>query len=966
MTGDKRAKAAPFSIVGLGASAGGLEALEAFLKHVPRNSGMAFVIVQHLDPTHKGIMPELLQRATSMDVHQVTDQMKIEPNRVYVIPPNAYMSVLRGVLHLFTPTESRGVRLPIDFFLRSLAEDRKERSIGIILSGMGSDGTLGLRAIKERAGLALVQDPASAKFEMMPRSVIDAGLADVVAAPEELAERIIQYSQRFPRHVEKGQEVPIKGALGAIEKITILLRNETGHDFSQYKKSTFLRRIERRMAIHQINELESYVRYLQGNPQELNLLFKELLIGVTNFFRDPQEWALLQKEVLPQLLARRSAGMTLRAWSVGCSTGEEAYSLAIAFREAASALPPEAAFTLQVFATDLDAGAIEKARQGLYPNNIAEDVSPDLLRRYFVKEGESYRVRKDIREMVTFAVQNVISDPPFIKLDLLLCRNLLIYLTSELQKKLLPLFHYALRPDGVLFLGTAESRGQLTDLFVPVAPESRMFRRLNTSPVEPVEFPAAGLPAGGAVGKPERTVFPAANLQSLADQVLLRHFSPCAVLVSEGGDIVYISGKVGAFLEIASGKANLNIFAMAREGLRHELATAFSRALRQQEPVTVKAVKFASDGRKMCVDLSVQFLTEPEPLRGLVLVVFNERPVQRERRVKLGGTVDAARVGELEDELQSTREALQSSREEMQTSQEELKSVNEELQSTNEELQSTNEELTTSKEELQSMNEELQTVNMEQKEQLEKMSVMNNDMSNLLNSTDIPTVFLDSRFNVRRFTPGATKLFKLMPVDVGRPLSDLVTSLVYPEMLEDATEVVRTLAFREKQVMTANGRWFTVRILPYRSVAGIIDGVVMTFTDISTVKKLEAERLRSEKMIRSVIEALRCVMVCISRDWKIMEFNIEAERVLGCRRDDVVGKNYLELFVPEQTREKVAAEMEKLFSGQPGQSITIALRIGDGTVRNIRWFASRLQEEGMGEEAVMVAIGTDAAPSTGT
>ncbi|HEY5975896.1 MAG TPA: chemotaxis protein CheB, partial [Geobacteraceae bacterium] len=525
-----------FPIVGIGASAGGLEALEQFLRHVPVKSGMAFVIVQHLDPTHKGIMPELLQRTTGMKVSQVADRLRVKPDCVYVIPPNKDMSILHGVLHLFEPTAPRGLRLPIDFFLRSLAEDRQEHSIGVILSGMGSDGTMGLRAIKEKAGVALVQEPASAKFDSMPRSAIDAGLADLVAPAEELPGKIVDYL-RHALVIAKADGPLEEKDQSALEKVLILLRARTGQDFSLYKKNTVYRRIERRMSIHQIDRIASYVRYLQENPQEVELLFKELLIGVTSFFRDPAAWEQLQGEVIPALLAGHPDGGILRAWSAGCSTGEEAYSLAIAFKEALDQVKPTTKPALQIFATDLDRDAIDQARQGLFPANIAADVTAERLQRFFTKEENGYRVSKEIREMVTFATQNIIMDPPFTKLDILICRNLLIYLTPELQKKLLPLFHYSLNPGGALFLGSAETVSAFAALFAPLNIKSRLFRRRESVlPAEPVAFPASFVPALPGVPKELKIVKPAANLQTLADQLLLQHFSPPAVLVNDKGD----------------------------------------------------------------------------------------------------------------------------------------------------------------------------------------------------------------------------------------------------------------------------------------------------------------------------------------------------------------------------------------------------------------------------------------------
>jgi len=848
-----RRDSAFFPIIGIGASAGGLEALEQFLRHVPEKCGMAFVVVQHLDPTHKGIMPELLQRATAMEVFQVRDRMRVRPDCVYVIPPNKDMSVLHGVLHLFEPTAARGLRLPIDFFLRSLAEDRQERSIGVILSGMGSDGTMGLRAIKEKAGVALVQEPGSAKFDSMPKSAIDAGLADLVAPAEDLPGKIIDFLRHALIIDKTGPPLEEKDR-SSLEKVLILLRGTTGHDFSLYKKNTVHRRIERRMSIHQISRIADYVRYLQENSQEVELLFKELLIGVTSFFRDPAAWEQLRGDAIPALLAGRPAGGTLRAWSVGCSTGEEAYSLAIAFKEALEQVKPTENITLQIFATDLDRDAIDKARQGVYPANIAADVSPERLHRFFIKEENGYRVGKEIRETVTFAVQNVIMDPPFTKLDILICRNLLIYLTPELQKKLLPLFHYSLTPGGILFLGSAESVSAFTELFAPLNIKSRLFRRRESVLTnEPLAFPPSFVPALPGGPQEVRILKPEANLQSLADQLLLQHFSPPAVLVNAQGDILYISGRTGKYLEPAAGKANWNIFAMAREGLRFDLGSAFQKATRQKEAIVVRGLKVGTNGGTQTVEITVQSIEEPEALRGMLMIVFTDVAPPPDKKTpgrSKPGAARGARVLELEQELLHAREELHTTREEMQSSQEELKSTNEELQSTNEELQSTNEELTTSREEMQSLNEELQTVNAEQQSKLEDYLRANDDMRNLLNSTGIVTVFLDNELRVRRFTTGADKLFKLIPGDVGRPLSDIASDLLYPGMTEEAREVLRTLVFSEKQIAATDGRWFSVRIMPYRTMEDVIGGVVITFANITESKALEAE-------LREVIARLK-------------------------------------------------------------------------------------------------------------
>lgn len=512
--------APPFPIVGIGASASGLE---AFLGRVPEKSGLAFVVIQHLDPTHKGLMPELLQRATDMEVFLVKDDLEVKPDCVYVIPPNRDMSILHGKLQLFEPSEPRGLRLPIDFFLRSLAEDQQQYAVGVILSGMGSDGTIGVRAIKEKGGLVLAQEPASAKFDSMPRSVINAELADLIAPAGAIPGKILEFLSHA-RVIAKTPRPLGEEEQNSQAKILILLRSKTGHDFSMYKKNTLDRRIERRMSIHKLVKISAYVRYLQENPQELELLFKELLIGVTNFFRDREAWDKLRDEVIPALLEEHRDGEVLRAWSVGCSTGEEAYSLAIVFKEALEQIKSEMNFTLQIFATDLDKDGIDRARPGIYPVNIAADVSPTRLRRFFVQEEGSYRVGKEIREMVTFATQNVVKDPPFTRLDILICRNLLIYLTPEVQKRLLPLFHYSLNPSGVLFLGSSESVSASGELFAPLSTKLRLFGRRETVQVDQLVFPSAFPPALSGETSTLTAAKPMPNLQSLADQVLLQDF----------------------------------------------------------------------------------------------------------------------------------------------------------------------------------------------------------------------------------------------------------------------------------------------------------------------------------------------------------------------------------------------------------------------------------------------------------
>ena len=844
-----------FPIVGIGASAGGLEAIELFLQNVPEKSNMAFVIVQHLDPTHKGIMVELLQRITSMKVMQVKDRTVIQANCVYIIPPNKDMSILHGVLHLLDMVSPRGLRLPIDFFFRSLADDQQDNSIGVILSGMGSDGTLGLRAIKEHAGTVFVQEPANAKFDGMPRSAIDAGLADVIAKVDELPAKIIAINSHVPRITKLSQSDESKTS-SSLEKILILLRSQTRHDFSQYKKSTVYRRIERRMSIHQIDKITTYVHLLQENPNELEFLFKELLIGVTSFFRDPEMWEELKNKVIIPLIKNNKRNYVIRAWIPGCSTGEEAYSLAIIFREAVKKLKAASNITLQIFATDLDHDAIVKAREGLFPPNIAADVSSERLNKFFIEKENGYQIINSVRDMVIFAQQNIIMDPPFTKLDILCCRNLLIYFTTELQKKLIPLFHYTLNPDGTLVLGNAETIGSFSTLFKPIENRSKIYERLNSGILtEPVLFPSAFTSAVSIAMKNQKPSKPVTNIQMLADQVLLQQFSPAAVLVNNKGDIFYITGRTGKYLEPAAGKVNWNVFAMVHPGIRSELNTAFQNVVRKKVAAKIKNISFGTKEEPHVIDLTIQPINEPEALKGMFMITFSDvlpEYLQVKSQVKKHRPgVSGSHAKELEQELEKARYDVQAINEEMQTSQEELKSTNEELQSTNEEIQSTNEELTTSKEEMQSMNEELQTVNRELQAHVDELSRTNNDMKNLLDSTDIATLFLDNSLNVRRFTNRTTEITKLIQSDVGRPITDIASDLIYSELETDVKNVLRNLISIEKEIPADDGQWYLVRVLPYRTLENTIDGVVITYTNITVMKNLESELRKIQSQLET-------------------------------------------------------------------------------------------------------------------
>jgi len=902
-TKQKTSTSLSFPIVGIGASAGGLEALEQFFANMPKDNGMAFVVIQHLDPNHVGIMPELLQRTTDMKVLQVTDHLQVKANHVYVIPPNKSMSILNGYLHLFEPTETRGLRLPIDIFFRSLADDQQGKSVGIILSGMGSDGSLGLKAIKEKNGIVLVQDPLTAKFNGMPNSALYAVTVDIKAAANELPSKLISILKYIPAIADK-PVIDDKNKTN-LEKIVILLRTQTGHDFSFYKKNTLFRRIERRMAIHQIDKIASYVRFLQDNPKELDILFKELLIGVTNFFRDAAVWKMLKEKVLPDLFDELPNGHVMRVWITGCSTGEEAYSFAIIFKEAYEKLKHSKNLTLQIFASDIDKDAIEIARKGVFSSNIIADVSSERLSQFFTNSDTNYSVNTSIREMIVFAPHDVSKDPPFTKLDFLLCRNLLIYMEAELQKKLMNLFHYSLNAGGLMLLGSAEHINSQERLFTTIDAKLRFYKRSVTPiEIEQMDFPSSFSHSTKRLKEDTTLVNDAINIQTFADQLLLQKFAPASVLINQEGDILYITGRTGKYLEPAAGKANMNIFAMARDGLRNELSGAIRKTKLNYEPIILRNVKIGNNGGTQFVDVTFQATEKPDAFKGTIMIVFADvtvLPKPLSRKTKTGKQTSNIHEQESAVELQRTLEELQSTREEMQTSQEELKSTNEELQSTNEELQSTNEELTTSKEEMQSLNEELQTLNSELQSKVGEFSESNNDMKNLLNSTDIATLFLDKELNIRRFTNQITKIIQLRPTDVGRPFTEIVSDLQYPEIVDHAREVLYTLIFKESDISTNDGRWFTVRIMPYRTLDDRIEGLVITFIDITVAKKLEAKLAAA-----NIEEKEKRLAELVVANKELAFQNKEKQK----RADELVIANK-ELIIQNKEKENLKAELKK-------------------------------------------------------
>jgi two-component system CheB/CheR fusion protein len=875
-----------FPIVGIGASAGGLAAFETFFSGMPKDvdPGMAFVLVQHLAPDHKSLLADLIRRYTRMPVFEVEDGMPVHINSIYIIPPSYDMALMHGSLQLLAPALPRGQRLPIDFFFRSLAQDQRDHAIGIVLSGSGSDGTLGVRAIKGEDGMVMVQSPEDCEFDAMPRSAIATCLVDYQLPAAQMAAQLIRYAAQVQRRPYLS---PVAEDMNeaALKKIFLLLRTQTGHDFSNYKPSTITRRIERRMAVNQVESIEGYVKYLQQTPTEVQLLFGDLLIGVTHFFRDAEAFQVFESQAIPKLFADKPVGSLIRVWSIGCSTGEEAYSIAILLQEHLQKL--KQSYAIQVFATDLDGRAISTARGGLYPASIAVDLTPERLARFFTAEadGSGYRIHKTIRDMLVFSEQNVIKDPPFSKLDLISCRNLMIYLNADLQKKLMPLFHYALNAQGILFLGTSEGVGEFSELFSVLDRKAKLYQRkahylglqrltLGSIPSMVASRDVASRDSRDKearnqsdIGVEARVVskkIVKSSLREWVEQALLQHLAPVGVLVNAAGDIFYVHGRSGLFLEPMSGDVAVNnILKMAREGLRPALYGALQKATLTQQSL---ALSVKTNGHFTPVNLHIRPLTaDATQQQPLYLVVLEQATPKAESAIVLTDSAlpnsapdDAnadAQIAALRQELRAKDDYLQSAQEELESSNEELKSANEEMQSVNEELQSTNEELETSKEELQSVNEELATVNTELQTKLADLTQANNDMNNLLAGTGVATVFVDLQLRILRFTPIATQIINLITSDIGRPVSHLVCNLkAYDSLVTDVQAVLQSLIPKELEVQTHTGTWYTMRIQPYRTLDNVIEGAVITFADIT-------EAVRTREALHDANQLLRLAVV---------------------------------------------------------------------------------------------------------
>jgi two-component system CheB/CheR fusion protein len=860
---EMQGSAGDFPIVGIGASAGGLAAIEEFFAAMPRDKaiGVAFVLVQHLSPDHKSILIDLVKRYTSMPVFLVEDGMQVQPDCVYIIPPSRDMALLNGKLQLLEPGSPRGLRLPIDFFFRSLAQDRKERAICVVLSGTGTDGSLGLKAVKGEGGMAMAQSLDSAAYDGMPRSAVLTGVVDYVLPPAKMPEQLIAYVGHAFRNRPQEIVPPQPAATDFLQKIFLLLRTQTTHDFSLYKRNTVQRRVERRMAVAQIERIEDYVHYLRDTPLEVDTLFRELLIGVTSFFRDPQAFESLREHVIVPHLSDPSRE-SLRVWVPGCSTGEEAYSIAILIREHLDQRKKN--MPIHIFATDIDSLSVEKARAGIYPDSIAADISAERLERFFTKDESSYHIHKNIRDMVVFAKQDVLKDPPFSRLDLITCRNLLIYLDTDAQKMILPMFHYALNQNGHLFLGNSETVGEFSDLFAAVDKKWKLYRQEGVVSIRPQRgiYPPPLAPAVPARwNHPRRDTAQPVAARDLAEQALLEGYIPSSVLINSELQVLYIHGRTGKYLEPASGDASLNLLAMARDGVRMELAAAVRTAIVQKIPVRYEGLKVKSNGNTSIVNLIVQPVTKPEAARGLLMVIFEDVTPVPPGEVDVPSdpkTDQDRRLAVLERELRSKEEYLQATVEELQTSNEELRSINEEAQSANEELQSANEELETSREELQSLNEELLTVNNELQTKIEQLSQASDDMNNLLSGTNIGTIFVDRQMNIKRFTAAATQISNFIKTDLGRPLGDIVSQLVgYDRLVEDTQAVLNTLIPNVAEVQVRGGQWYQMKIQPYRTLQNVIEGAVLTFVEITREKELLESLRESERRNRELLESIR-------------------------------------------------------------------------------------------------------------
>ncbi|AWN23830.1 chemotaxis protein [Deinococcus irradiatisoli] len=905
--------APPVAVVGLGGSAGSLDAFERFFVGLPLGSELAFVVVSHLDPHQESLMPEILQRCTVLPVLLIQDDMALKADHIYVTPPGFSVGVQGGRLRLEALERAQGHI--IDAFFSSLARDRGEQAVGVILSGMGQDGTAGLQAIKAAGGQVLVQDPQSAEFSSMPEAAIKTGLADVVLPAEDIAPRLYELVTHTALLAPGDLEAEGQTEL---QKILLLVRSRTGQDFTGYKVSTLVRRIDRRMKSQRIPALGRYLRFLIETPGEVEALAQDLTINVTRFFRDPDAFARLKEHLRSTLMIREPDQVAVRVWVAGCSTGEEAYSVAIVLHELMEELGRP--LSVQVFATDIDPQAIATARLGLYPHSIAQIVSAQRLGRYFKPSEEGYQIQGFIRESVVFAQHNTFSDPPFTRLDLLCCRNLLIYLKTELQRHILAVFHYALKPGGLLFLGTSETLGPEREHFSTLDSHWRIYRRGQEA--------ARPLPSGQIVARGEssllrRTALPfqpdlrpqQRTLSQQAQRVLLTQYAPPAVVINLQGEILFVSGQTGRYLELPSGTPSPNnVLEMVQDNLRYDLAAAINTLKREPRELKVRSHLTGPSG-SVLLEITLRPLHGPE--QGLLLLIFHEQPASDAPRQD-APSEPYDMVQALRQELHHTRETLQATVEEAFISVEELKSTNEEYQTTIEELKSTNEELMTSKEELQSLNEELITTNSEHQRIISELGQANDDMNNLLESAGIATLFLGNDFKIKRFTPRFANVIRLLPGDIGRPIGDFHLKLRYPHFQRDVAQVLSTLLPFETQVQTDDGHWFLMRITPYRTASNFIDGVVVAFTNLDSVKVLEEQASISARYAQALLERMPDAVMVFNGQKQLLAANPAFYRLLRTTPARSQGHSIDQLGLDQLALKEVQNALNQLLAdGQP-------------------------------------------------
>jgi two-component system, chemotaxis family, CheB/CheR fusion protein len=853
----------PTRVVGIGGSAGGLEAFSELLRHLPKNTGMTFVFIQHLEPKQTTRLPEILSRITDMPVEVSADGTVMKQNSIYVMPAGMDLALRGGQLRLQPRTDTAGRHLPIDHFFRSLAEEQGEKAVVVILSGMGNDGTVGIKAVKENGGITLAQDEGSAQHGSMPVAAISSGFIDMVGNPRRIAAELVRLARNRPLKTSR------KPALheNSLKAIFTLLRGKTEVDFSQYRKTTVRRRLQRRMAVHRIESLEAYLTFLKRHPDEADILYNEMLIHVTEFFREPETFEVFQSLVLPRLLEKRAPNDPIRIWLPGCSTGEEAYSLAIIvteFFDSRSESPG-----IQIFATDVSDRVLEIARKGVFDQGIEPHVSKERLRRFFTKVDRGYQINKQIRDLCVFARQNVLRDPPFSRLDIISCRNVLIYFEPVAQKKLIPFFHYALKPGGFLLLGGAESVGSFSDLFEPIDQKTKLFakRSVQSPPLSNLDVELAGPKEPALRDLAAQAGMMQPDIRRETDRVLMAKYCPPAFVVDNSMRIVQFRGNVAPFLDPEPGEASLDLFRMIRSNLESPMRSTIADAKRQNAPVRKEGVLFQGTGNVSFLNLEVIPLSGPAFRERCYLLLLEPSTVAvketRPAKSKSGQSkIEVVRVAQLEQELATTREHLQSLIEEQESTNEELRSANEEIQSSNEELQSTNEELETAKEELQSTNEELITLNEELKSGNLELSEVNNDLTNLLRSVNIPIVMVDRNLRIRRFTPVAQRTLKLIPADVGRSITDLRADVEVPQLEALISEVMDTLSYKEVEVQDRRGQWYNLQVRPYETSDNKITGAVMILFDINSAKLTAERSKRLVSYAEAFVETVRsCVLV---------------------------------------------------------------------------------------------------------